>query len=329
MKVIAVLTFLFSFFLSAHAQDEWVADLKGVAGSMIADLRITPTDSLCIQRPSSTTDVDGALLSSLGAVFVNQVAAVAKGAYINYPCSQPSGITVTPTVEIANNLIELKVQVESPSWYSKIYLPLPQNGIDSVDVFNQTAFRLPQLPAAATIVRMSGAEIPCILTKTDGIDLEFETTRKGKISQRSLHKSEVFAVRFNTGEWVLYGPDPFLGDDYSVDEMRTFIAGENDGRNHNITPTVIGGVVVGAAGPLVTNGALVFSVLPAVLYGVYPLVPYIKVQGKNISNPDYKHNEVYAAGYERTARPKKVVGAFKSAGAGMVAGIITYFILSK
>jgi hypothetical protein len=111
--------------------------------------------------------------------------------------------------------------------------------------------------------------------------------------------------------------------------MRTFIAGENDGRNHNITPTVIGGVVVGAAGPLVTNGALVFSVLPAVLYGVYPLVPYIKVQGKNISNPDYKHNEVYAAGYERTARPKKVVGAFKSAGAGMVAGIITYFILSK
>lgn len=315
------------FQLAVFAQQEWVPTLKGVASGLIGDLRVQSSDSLCVSRFFPSEEFDSETAASIEAVFINQLSAAAKGAYIEYPCTHVNGIQIILELRNVGEYIQVVVDVPNRAWHSRVMLPQVQTiSQQEMDVFNQQQFRIPELPAKATILRMSGDELPCTLVATDGIDLVFETERKGKVKQRTLHKSEVFAVKFDSGEWVLYAPDAFLGDEFTVDEMRIFLAGEQDGRNHDVLPTVLVGVVVGAAGPIISEGGLILSVLPVIAYGLYPLVPYIKVQGKNISNPGYKYNEVYAEGYERSARPKKVVAAFKGAGAGMVAGIVAFFV---
>jgi hypothetical protein len=327
MRIFFVLCLLlFSAF--GNAQQEWVPALKGVAGGLIGDLRVQPTDSLCVSKFKTSSDFNVNQASSIEAVFINQLSAAAKGARIEYPCASPDGIQVIGELSFEGEYIQTIVDVPAKDWHSKVLLPQVENlSPQEMDVFNQQHFQLPSLPAKATILRMSGDELPCTLIANDGIDLVFDTERKGKTKRRKLHKSEVFAVKFETGEWVLYAPDAFLGDELTVDEMRVFMAGEQDGRNHDVLPTVLIGVVVGAAGPIVSEGGLVLTVLPVIAYGLFPLIPYIKVQGKNISNPGYKYNELYAEGYERSARPKKVVGAFKGAGAGMVAGVLAFFLM--
>lgn len=315
------------FQLSMFAQQEWVPTLKGVASGLIGDLNVQPNDSLCISRFYPSAEFDSNTAASIEAVFINQLSAAAKGAYIEYPCSHVNGIQIVVQFLNVDEFIQVDVDVPHREWHSRVMLPQVNTiSQEEMDVFNVQQFRIPELPAKATILRMSGDELPCTLVATDGIDLVFETERRGKVKQRTLHKSEVFAVKFDSGEWVLYAPDAFLGDEFTVDEMRIFLAGEQDGRKHDILPTVLIGVAVGAAGPIVSEGGLVLTVLPVIAYGLFPLIPYIKVQGKNISNPGYKYNELYAEGYERSARPKKVVGAFKGAGAGMVAGIVAFFL---
>ena len=63
-----------------------------------------------------------------------------------------------------------------------------------------------------------------------------------------------------------------------------------------------------------------------VVYTVFQLLPYIKIKEGTISNLDNKHNEVYALGYERVARTRKIVSALAGSAMGMFGGILYYFV---
>jgi hypothetical protein len=152
--------------------------------------------------------------------------------------------------------------------------------------------------------------------------------KRRKPKTMAIHKSEVFSVTFPEGEWVLYAPDEVLGDDLSIDEMRIYIAGQQDARDlYNAFPTTLVGVVVGAGGAILASGGLIITILTPVAYGSAQFLPILRIRESTIRNPEHRFNDVYAAGYERVARSRKVLGGFKGGALGMIAGVATWFLI--
>lgn len=143
-----------------------------------------------------------------------------------------------------------------------------------------------------------------------------------------IHRSEIFSItKPGIGESVLYVKDEALGDWLSIEEMRVFIAGEQDAsRNFNTKPTFWTGVGLGAIGSYASQGGLITMFATPVAYTTFQLAPNIKIRESTMRHSGYKHNEIYALGYERTARPKKVLAALKGSALGMVVGYLAYLI---
>jgi hypothetical protein len=184
--------------------------------------------------------------------------------------------------------------------------------------------------AQDTLITMAGYEIPCEITNKEGYKVEFKIEkRKGKKKDRSMHKSEIFSLIQNGEEEVLYAPDPILGDDLSVQEMRIFIAGERDARKYyDARPTFWVGFGASMAGAIFASGALLATLTLPVLYPLAQLIPVIKIKEKYISDPNHRYNEVYAAGFESVARSKKVLGGLKGAFLGALTGVLIVAIIA-
>ncbi len=180
------------------------------------------------------------------------------------------------------------------------------------------------------LLLMNGSEVACHILSDDGTFMVFELTKKnGKVKKREVHKSDVFSyTRADSAEHVLYLQDSLFGDIYTEDQMRIYLAGENDGRTryHAIPTGVVGFLLCGTAAYLGQDGFLTL-VGPPVLYALIQLAPKIRIREKFMSSPYYKYNDIYADGFEPPARTKKIVTALKGGYAGAAAGIILYFIL--
>jgi hypothetical protein len=184
--------------------------------------------------------------------------------------------------------------------------------------------------AQDTIITMSGLEIPCKIIDKEDFELRYEFTKKnGKLKERGLHKSEIFALVIDGNEEVIYAPDPILGDDFSVQEMRIFIAGEQDARKYFSTMATfwVGAGTAGLAA-ILAQGAFLATLAVPILYPIVQLLPYIKIKEKYISDPNHRYNEIYASGFESVARGKKVVAGLKGAAIGAVIGAIVIAIIS-
>lgn len=184
--------------------------------------------------------------------------------------------------------------------------------------------------AQDTLITMAGYEIPCKVTNKEGYRIEFQIEkRSGKIKDRSMHKSEIFSLIQNGSEEVLYSPDPILGDDLSVQEMRIFIAGERDARKYyDARPTFWVGFGASMAGAILASGALLATLTLPILYPLAQLIPIIKIKEKYISDPNHRYNEVYAAGFESVARSKKLLGGLKGAFLGAAVGVLIIAIIA-
>lgn len=318
-----------------QSQHPWQNTLRSTAQDLVYTLQLQPTDSICINT-LQTQGVSDSLASQVAEHFSTMIEERISKAIIQDNCRMAGYQTfVSGYLQGEEDVMQLSLDGGSMSsqrdWSAVFYLPmrvdLPARN-DSVDAFNKRFFIAPALPAKATLVRMSGQEITGTLVSSDGIDIVIDVERrKGKMRRLNIHKSEVFSITFPEGEWVLYAPDEVLGDDLTVDEMRIFIAGEQDARKGFKTwPTFTAGVVLGLAGAVFAEGGLIITILPPVAYTLLQLAPVIKIQGASISNPDYLDNDIYAMGYERVARPKKLIAGLKGSALGMGLGIITYFI---
>lgn len=326
--------------LTSFAQHPWESPLRSTATDAAASLRLTYTDSVCVglanAAPNAAPDsVQEAILN----LFARLLAEKAKGAEISRQCSQGDA-TIDLRISTAT---EQRYAFEGNGsqtykgleWSAVMYIPVTERlpEVQAIgNEFNIEAFSLPPLPAQVTVTRMSGAEITGTLISAEGIDLVIDIPRgkpeKNKKPKRiNLHKSEVFSAQFAEGEWVLYAPDPLLGDDITADEMRIYIAAERDAReNFKVWPTVVTGVVVCGAVAVLASGGLFLTILPPLAYAGAQFIPVIRIRENTISNPEHRYNEVYAEGYGRVARSRKVLGGLKGGALGMVLGSAAYFI---
>ena len=186
--------------------------------------------------------------------------------------------------------------------------------------------------AQDTLLLMNGREMNCRILADTGTVFEFELVKpNGKVKLRELHKNDVFSVKkAGQQEVILYAQDELLGDIYSIDEMRFYLAGENDAReNFSAWPTFAVGFALCTGISLWGGDGYITAVGPPILYTMIQLVPKIKIREKTMSHPEYKYNDIYADGYEPPARSRKLFRALSGSFAGSATGVALWFLLIK
>lgn len=186
--------------------------------------------------------------------------------------------------------------------------------------------------AQDTLLLMNGRSMACHIVSDTGTVFVFDLAKaNGKVKQRELHKNDVFSVKKQgQKEVVLYAQDELLGDIYSTDEMRFYLAGENDARqNFSPWPTFAAGFALCAGISLWGGDGYITAVGPPILFTMVQLVPKIKIREKTMSHPEYKYNDIYADGYEPPARSRKLFRAMEGSFAGSATGIALWFLFIK
>jgi hypothetical protein len=189
-----------------------------------------------------------------------------------------------------------------------------------------------KLQAQDTLLLMNGQVLNCHIIGDSGTVFIFELTkRNGKIKIREIHKNEVFSItKFGENEVVLYVEDPPMGNIYTVDEMRFYMAGERDARN-NFTawPTFFAGFIICGTIGFIGQDGFITAMAPPLAYTLAQLIPKIKIRESTMSNLDYKYNDLYADGYEPTARSRKLLRGMEGSFAGSATGILLWLLTKK
>ncbi len=183
--------------------------------------------------------------------------------------------------------------------------------------------------AQDSVLLMNGREMKCTVLADTGTVLLLQMTKpNGKVIKREIHKNDVFSVSMGgRGEEVYYQQDEILGNIYSADEMRFYLAGENDARqNFEAWPTFAVGFALCAGVSVWGGDGYITAVGPPIMYTLIQLIPKIKIREKTMSHPEYKYNDIYADGYEPPARTRKLSRAMEGAFLGSATGV-AYWLL--
>lgn len=180
-----------------------------------------------------------------------------------------------------------------------------------------------------SVLLMNGRQMECLIVADTGTVLLMKITKPGgKVIEREIHKNDVFSVtKAGQKEEILYLQDEMLGNIYSTDEMRYYLAGENDARqNFDAWPTFAAGFTVCAAISLWGGDGYITAVGPPILFTLVQLAPKIKIREKTMSHPEYKYNDIYADGYEPPARTRKLSRAMQGSFLGSATGVACWLL---
>lgn len=154
----------------------------------------------------------------------------------------------------------------------------------------------------------------------------------GKEKNRAveLNKSEIFSLSSGSNEQVLYFQDTMLGDYYTPEEMRMYLAGAGDARKNYKARHIsaIGFGLCAVAGYLVGDGLMIL-IVPPITYAAIQYVGKIKIREKYMSDINYKYNDQYAEGFEPPARSRKMIRGALSGVVGSVTGVVLYLIKNQ
>jgi hypothetical protein len=141
--------------------------------------------------------------------------------------------------------------------------------------------------------------------------------------ERQEPTEDVFSVTDSLGrERIWYFYDTVFGNDMSIDQMRSYIKGQQDARDgYKPTWTTVGGFVFGAGTVIAANLEMNAFFLPPI-YAVAMTLPRVNVTRGSIRDPYMEGNEDYAYGYARVGRTKRVVRGLLSTFAGIGTGLL-------
>jgi hypothetical protein len=119
--------------------------------------------------------------------------------------------------------------------------------------------------------------------------------------------------------------DTIIGNEFTIDEMRYFILGEQDAeKGFKAKGAFWGNMLLGAAGAV--TGSFLCPIPPFAFVALSGL-PKIKIKPSTVSNIDNVKHDSYLMGYERVARKKRKISSLAGGGIGLAAGLGTFFIL--
>ncbi|HEX8516742.1 MAG TPA: hypothetical protein VF868_11120 [Bacteroidia bacterium] len=172
-----------------------------------------------------------------------------------------------------------------------------------------------------TVLLLNGETMICsVIDTTNGLT----SIRNPKNPKRNivLENDRIFSITNNKGESVIYEYDTVIGNEFTVDEMRYFIRGEQDAdKNFKANGCLAIGAVVGVLSGI--TGSF-FSPIPPFAFTALSGLPKVKIKASTVSNPEYLKHDPYLMGYERVARKKRKFKSLIGGGIGLVAGIGTF-----
>lgn len=148
---------------------------------------------------------------------------------------------------------------------------------------------------------------------------------KDSLKNIIIENDRIFSISNPQGESVMYAFDSLIGNEFTIDEMRYFIKGEQDAeKGFKARGAFWTNMALGAAGA-VTGSFL--CPLPPFAFTALSGLPKVKIKHKTVSNMEYLTHDTYIMGYERVARKKRKTGSLLGGGIGIGVGLGTFFIL--
>ncbi|MEZ7999956.1 MAG: hypothetical protein QMC39_08280 [Flavobacteriales bacterium] len=176
-----------------------------------------------------------------------------------------------------------------------------------------------------TIFFMNGDILQCDIIDDSQIEVVFEFQKRKRRKQLGVHKSEIFGIINNGVKEIYYEENEIVGDDLTISEVEVYLAGQRDARELYKTKKIFyTGLGVTLAISIAGEAGLLAVTVPLLIYPAAQYIPYIKIKGETIVNPNHKFNLIYAEGYEGVARGKRVMAALKGSAAGTVIGAFFY-----
>lgn len=178
-----------------------------------------------------------------------------------------------------------------------------------------------------TVLLLSGEFIPGKVVRVDNENVVMKES-ENVVREFNIDRDRVFSYKTPaSGEKVLYTYDTLQGNYFSVEEMRYFIRGEQDGKKgFKARPAFYSNLVIGAAGGI--TGSFFFPI-PAFTFAILVGIPKVKINKNTVSRPDDLNHIPYIMGYERMARRNRKIQALIGGGIGLVAGVTTFLILQS
>lgn len=180
----------------------------------------------------------------------------------------------------------------------------------------------------------NGKEKEVTVIKIDEYNIFYH--KPNKKNEKRFRKENVFSITYLDGkEEIIYNPDTlgFLVTDvvepevdYTVEEMRRYIAGAQDGRKVKKAAALLTSAGISTVGSGL--GAFFGPIAPA----TYIIVLGTTKQKPNetkVAHPEYILDEAYLAGYSKAARKRKIVAAAEGGLIGLGVGIPLYWAVFR
>lgn len=178
------------------------------------------------------------------------------------------------------------------------------------------------------LLLQNGIELDCKIEQMDDSLITItQVNKKGQPETDFVDSFRAFSVMRNGQETVIYQQDTTIGNYFTVDEMRTFISGEQYGiNNYNRWPAFAVGVIVGGIGGYAVADSPLLVVTTPVAITVGSTFFGSRVPRKAKSTvPGFK-DEVFTMGYKRVAKSKKLVSVLTGSAVGTALGFAARFL---
>lgn len=191
-----------------------------------------------------------------------------------------------------------------------------------------------KMNAQDTILTLEGTRIPVMKYSVNN---EFQlieyTNEKGK--NKDIEMDEVFSVKNNETETVMYKMDSSKGDYLCVDDMKSYLRGVEDARKS------YGAVLSSVSGLAIGTGAMIYASSKNAKINMFwaPVIPLAFCIGISFTNPcinnikrshpGWSNNERYLVGFDNEARKKRVKNAILSSLAGMLVSSVTMLAIQS
>jgi hypothetical protein len=187
----------------------------------------------------------------------------------------------------------------------------------------------PETEIKDSILLNNGKYVVSHITDTAGFSVELVKPHSRGQRKVEILKDNIFSIRFGaTGKTsVFYVYDTLIGNDFTVEEARRFISGEQDAeRGYHAFGTTAAAFAVGVASGAVGS---FLALVPPFAFAGFMSYKYVKIRHGSVHNMNNVHSDAYLYGYAFVARRKRTLKALMWGGIGVAVGTVAHFIIQN
>jgi len=180
--------------------------------------------------------------------------------------------------------------------------------------------------AQDTLVLLNGKTIPVKNVELGGYTAAYRTA-KPKSRLKHIDYENMFSIKYADGtERIIYQPDSTEQGDYSIEQMRLYIRGEQDAKlyyknNANKWAAFAFGGGISYFG--------FYGILGPAIYSTVVGSSSPDMSKQKVSDPALLQFPEYVEGYQRKVRDKKIKNSIIAGLAGFAVGVATFSIITR